>query len=231
MSKDIKVSRERVMKILHRLVNPLVNLQIEGAENVPDTGGYVLATSHISRLDTVFLMLSTTRKDVVPMVAKDYEKAPFFGWFLNKLNVIWISREGYDFQAFREASSYLKSEWIVGLAPEGTRSTTGGLLEGKPGAALLAMKNKVKIIPAAVLGSADMMKNFLKLTKMKVKVIFGQPFDLPGMDEGGREKDFLDHATTEIMLRIAMLLPEERRGVYSDHPRLRVLLESQGLPK
>lgn len=231
MSKDIKVSRERVMKILRRVVNPLVNLQIEGAENVPDTGGYVLATSHISRLDTVFLMLSTTRKDVVPMVAKDYEKAPFFGWFLNKLNVIWISREGYDFQAFREASSYLKSEWIVGLAPEGTRSTTGVLLEGKPGAALLAMKNKVKIIPAAVLGSADMMKNFLKLTKMKVKVIFGQPFDLSGIDETGREKDFLEQATTEIMLRIAMLLPEERRGVYSDHPRLRVLLESQGLPK
>ena len=219
------------MKILRRVVNPLVNLQIEGAENVPDTGGYVLATSHISRLDTVFLMLSTTRKDVVPMVAKDYEKAPFFGWFLNKLNVIWISREGYDFQAFREASSYLKSEWIVGLAPEGTRSTTGVLLEGKPGAALLAMKNKVKIIPAAVLGSADMMKNFLKLTKMKVKVIFGQPFDLSGIDETGREKDFLEQATTEIMLRIAMLLPEERRGVYSDHPRLRVLLESQGLPK
>ena len=81
MSKDIKVSRERVMKILRRVVTPLVNLQIEGAENVPDTGGYVLATSHISRLDTVFLMLSTTRKDVVPMVAKDYEKAPPLGGF------------------------------------------------------------------------------------------------------------------------------------------------------
>ena len=231
MSKEKEVSRERLMPILHRLVNILVNLQIEGGDNVPDTGGYVLATSHISRLDSVFLLLSTTRKNVIPMVAKDYEKAPFFGWFLNKIGVIWLSREGYDFQAFREASSYLKSGGIVGLAPEGTRSTTGGLLEGKPGAALLAMKNKVKIIPAAVLGSADMVKSFLKLRKMNVKVIFGQPFDLSGIDEGGREKDFLEQATTEIMLRIAMLLPEERRGVYSDHPRLRVLLESQGLPK
>jgi len=231
MSKEKEVSRERLMPILHRLVNILVNLQIEGGENVPDTGGYVLATSHISRLDSVFLLLSTTRKNVIPMVAKDYEKAPFFGWFLNKIGVIWLSREGYDFQAFREASSYLKGGGIVGLAPEGTRSTTGGLLEGKPGAALLAMKNKVKIIPAAVLGSADMVKSFLKLRKMNVKVIFGQPFDLSGIDESGREKDFLEQATTEIMLRIAMLLPEERRGVYSDHPRLRVLLESQGLPK
>lgn len=231
MSKEKEVSRERLMPILRRLVKILVNLQIEGGENVPDTGGYVLATSHISRLDTVFLMLSTTRKDVVPMVAKDYEKAPFFGWFLNKIGVIWLSREGYDFQAFREASSYLKSGGIVGLAPEGTRSTTGGLLEGKPGAALLATKNKVKVIPAAVLGSADMVKSFLKLRKMNVKVIFGQPFDLSGIDDNGREKDFLEQATTEIMLRIAMLLPEERRGVYSDHPRLRVLLESQGLPK
>ena len=231
MSKEKEVSRERLMPILHRLVNILVNLQIEGGENVPDTGGYVLATSHISRLDSVFLLLSTTRKNVIPMVAKDYEKAPFFGWFLNKIGVIWLSREGYDFQAFREASSYLKSGGIVGLAPEGTRSTTGGLLEGKPGAALLATKNKVKVIPAAVLGSADMVKNFLRFRKMNVKVIFGQPFDLSGIDEGGWEKDFLEQATTEIMLRIAMLLPEERRGVYSDQPRLRVLLESQGLPK
>jgi 1-acyl-sn-glycerol-3-phosphate acyltransferase len=229
MSKHPYVSRERVMRLLRRLVNCLVNLEVEGGKHIPDTGGYVLATSHISRLDTPFLMLSTSRKDVVGMVARDYEKAPFFGWFLNKLGVIWISRTGYDFQAFREASSYLKSGGVVGLAPEGTRSADGKLLEGKPGAALLAMKNKVKVIPAAVLGSADMMKHFMKFTRMQVKVIFGQPFELPHLDEAGSEKDILEQATTEIMVRIAMLLPEERRGMYADHPRLRVLLESQGL--
>lgn len=227
MAPEISVSREKVMQLLRGVLSGLVDLQVEGSENIPEHGGYVLATSHISRLDTPFLMLSTSRKDVVGMVARDYERAPFFGWFLNKLGVIWISREGYDFQAFREATTFLRNGGIVGLAPEGARSKDGKLMEGKPGAALLAMKSKVQVLPAAVLGSADMMKRFVKLKKMQVKVIFGKPFSLPQPVDGQNEKSILDQATTEIMLRIAALLPEERRGYYADHPNLKVLLRSQ----
>lgn len=227
MAADILVSRERVMNFLRWVVDRLVNLEVEGKYNVPKEGGFVLATSHISRLDTPFLMLATHRKDVVGMVAREYERAPFFGWFLNKLGVIWISREGYDFKAFRQASAFLKKGGIVGLAPEGTRSKDGKLMQGKPGTTLLALKTKAQVIPAAVLGSADMAKRFLKLRKMQVKVIFGKPFDLPQPTEGQSEKDILELATTEIMLRIAALLPEERRGFYADHPKLRVLLDPQ----
>ena len=100
-------------------------------------------------------------------------------------------------------------------------------MEGKPGAVLLAMKNKVSIIPAAVLGSADMVKCFLKLKKMQVKIIFGQPFDLPQAAEGQNEKEILELGVTEMMCQIAALLPEERRGYYQNHPRLKVLLAAQ----
>ncbi len=54
---------------------------------------------------------------------------------------------------------------IVGLAPEGTRSKDHKLMQGKPGTTLLALKTKAQVIPAAVLGSADMMNRFLKLKK------------------------------------------------------------------
>jgi len=212
------------MKIMRAVFKLIADVEVVGNENIPEHGGYVLATSHISRLDTPFLMMATKRKDVVGMVARDYQNAPFIGWFLNKLGVIWISREGYDFQAFRQASSFLKKGGIVGLAPEGTRSKDGQLLEGKPGTVLLALKNKVQVIPATVLGSADMVKRFLKLKKMQVKVIFGKPFDLSQPTEGQSEKDVLDLATTEVMVQIARLLPEERRGFYRDHPMLKVLL-------
>lgn len=212
------------MKIMRAVFKLIADVEVVGNENIPENGGYVLATSHISRLDTPFLMMATKRKDVVGMVARDYQNAPFIGWFLNKLGVIWISREGYDFQAFRQASSFLKKGGIVGLAPEGTRSKDGQLLEGKPGTVLLALKNKVQVIPATVLGSADMVKRFLKLKKMQVKVIFGKPFDLSQPTEGQSEKDVLDLATAEVMVQIARLLPEERRGFYRDHPMLKVLL-------
>ncbi|MDD2521720.1 MAG: lysophospholipid acyltransferase family protein [Anaerolineaceae bacterium] len=227
MSTHEWVSRERVMKFLRSIFGVLANIEVIGGENIPDQGAFVLATSHISRLDTPFLMMSTTRKDVVGMVASNYKHAPFIGWFLSKLGVIWIDRDGYDFKAFREASAYLKKGGIVGLAPEGRRSKDGQLLEGKPGTVLLALRNKAQVIPAAVLGSADMMKRLLKLKKMQVKVIFGKPFDLPRPEEEQNGKDILELATTEIMCRIAALLPEERRGFYRDHQRLKVLLAAQ----
>ncbi|MCK9246096.1 MAG: 1-acyl-sn-glycerol-3-phosphate acyltransferase [Anaerolineaceae bacterium] len=227
MQVNWSASRERVMKLLRSVFNVISNVEVIGQENIPASGGYVLATSHVSRLDTLFLMLSSPRKDIVGMVAREYQKAPFFGWFLEKLGVIWITRGGYDFQAFREASAFLKKGGIVGLAPEGSRSRNGQLMEGKHGTVLMAIKNKVQVIPAAVIGSADMMKRFLRLKKMQVKVIFGKPFDLPQPEEGQSEKNVLDLATTEVMCRIAMLLPEDRRGFYRDHPRLQVLLAEQ----
>ncbi len=214
------MERKRVMKLLHFLADRLIDLKVTGGENIQDGKAYVVATSHISRLDTPFLMLSTHRQDIIAMVAREYQKAPFFGWFLDKLGVIWISRDGYDLGAFREASRSLKKRWIVGLAPEGTRSKTQQLLEGKPGAALLAIRNQVEVIPTAVLGSTEVIQSLLRLRKAKVEVRFGKPFLLPQVGDERTNKARLQQATDEIMCRIALLLPEDRRGFYADHPRL-----------
>ena len=223
MPPDTFGARERALNVLRSIARIVADVEVVGSENVPDQGAYVLTTSHISRLDTPLLMLSTSRKDIIGMVATDYQNSPF-GGILKKLGVIWINREGYDFEAFRDASAFLRKGGIVGLAPEGRRSKDSQLLEGKPGAVLLAMKNKVAVIPAAVLGSADMAKSFLKLKKMQVKVIFGKPFELPQPEEGQNEKEILELGVTEMMCQIAALLPEERRGFYRNHPRLKVLL-------
>lgn len=221
------MDRQRIMKILHHLADRLVNLKIVGAENVQDGIPYVLATNHISRLDLPFLMLSTQRQDVIAMVAREYEKAPFFGWFLNKLGVIWISRGGYDLGAFREASNRLKKGWIVGIAPEGTRSKTRQLLQGKPGASLLAIRNHVQVIPAAVLGTTEVMQSILRLKKAQIEVRFGKPFMLSPTSDERTNKNRLQQATDEIMCRIALLLPEECRGFYANHPHLLELQAEQ----
>lgn len=225
------MERQRVMKVLHYIVDRLVALKVIGSENVQDGTAYIVATSHISRLDTPFLMLSTHRQDIIAMVAREYEKAPFFGWFLNKLGVIWISRDGYDLSAFREASIHLKNNWIVGIAPEGTRSKTQKLLEGKPGAALLAIRNQVKVIPTAVIGSTNVFQSILRLKKAQVEVRFGKPFMLSQVHDEKTTKDRLQQATDEIMCHIALLLPEERRGFYANHPRLKELQAEHNTPQ
>ena len=220
-----------MMKVLRYLVGRLVDLKIVGSESVQDGVAYIVATSHISRLDTPFLMLSTHRQDIIAMVAREYEKAPFFGWFLNKLGVIWISRDGYDLEAFREASVHLKRKWIVGIAPEGTRSKTQQLLQGKPGAALLAIRNQVQVIPTVVLGSTNVFQSILHLKKAQVEVRFGTPFVLPQVQDEKTTKDRLQQATDEIMCHIALLLPEDHRGFYANHPRLKELQAEKDTPQ
>ncbi|MFZ3070573.1 MAG: lysophospholipid acyltransferase family protein [Anaerolineaceae bacterium] len=220
------MQRETIMNVIKFLLEKLSDLRVDGDERLPDSGGYIVATNHISRLDTPFLMLSTARKDVIGMIAKEYQRIPFFRWVLSSMEVIWVSREEYDFAAFRSAVDYLKHGWVVGMAPEGTRSKDGTLITGKPGVALLAKKAGVQIVPAAITGSADMAKRLSHFKKMNVHVRFGKAFSLPVSKEG-EGRDYLVQATDEIMCQIGALLPEARRGVYANHPRLKVLLAHQ----
>jgi len=222
--------REKILNLIRKLVKALVNLRVEGYENVPETGAFILVTNHIYRLDTPFLMLSTTRRDTIGMVGDSYRKIPFFRWLLDAIGVICVNREEYDFAAFRQAADYLKRGWIVGIAPEGTRSKTGSLKQGKPGTALLVRKTGALLVPAAVTGSEEMASRFLRLRKMEVLVRFGAPFQLPQPEAGEDNKAWLEKATKEIMCRIAALLPVERRGAYADNPRVsQILVETQAL--
>ncbi len=214
-------------KALRGIMNALVDLRVEGLEHVPESEGSLVTTSHISRLDTPFLMFATPRNDTIGMVADEYQRFLPFRWILNGIKVIWVSRSEYDFSAFRESLAFLKNDWIVGIAPEGTRSRDGRLLEGKPGAALLARRAGVKIVPAIVSGSTEMFSRLLRLRKMRVLVRFGKAFSLPQQDEAEDNKAWLERATDEIMARIAILLPPERRGFYAQHPKVLQLLEAE----
>ena len=224
------MERKQVYNLLCGLIRKVSELKVIGHENVPPSGPALVVISHISRLDTPFIFCTGGRMDVIPMVAREYKNTFFLGWILNMIRVIWITRGSYDFDAFREAKDYLNKGWIVGLAPEGSRSRDGLLHEGKPGSALLAYKMDVPILPAAVTGTDTMSKAFLSLRKMRVTVEFGRTFRLP--DRNGLEnKVWLKQATDEIMCHIAAILPPERRGFYKDYPRVQEIIAEQQLPK
>ncbi len=224
------MERKQVYNLLCGLIRKVSELKVIGHENVPPSGPALVVISHISRLDTPFIFCTGGRMDVIPMVAREYKNTFFLGWILNMIRVIWITRGSYDFNAFREAKDYLNKGWIVGLAPEGSRSRDGLLHEGKPGSALLAYKMDVPILPAAVTGTDTMSKAFLSLRKMRVTVEFGRTFRLP--DRNGLEnKVWLKQATDEIMCHIAAILPPERRGFYKDYPRVQEIIAEQQLPK
>lgn len=207
------------------LVRTLTKFQVENKDNVPLQGAALLTTNHLSRLDTPLLLAITEREDLVGIIAKKYQKMPFFKWILEKVAImVWMDRERTDFSALRTAIDHLREGRIVGIAPEGTRSRKStGLLEGKQGAALMVGRASVSIIPAGIIGSEKINANFLRLRRPPVMIRVGEPYTLPPMDMEDRQ-GWLTRSTVEIMCRIAMLLPPEYRGYYADHPRLEELL-------
>ena len=217
------ISRDDLLNIIQKLIDKFCNQKIYNAEIPESLNGALLVTNHISRLDVVFLMLSTKRKDVIALTASNYRRALFFGTILKKLGVIWLDRGESDFKAMRETADYLKKGWIVGLAPEGRRSRSQ-LIKAKPGAVLIAMKTGVPIIPVGLVGTADMGKAIRKWRKMDVTIKFGEAFYLPEQEENEHNRDYVERALDEIMCRIAVLIPEEQRGFYANHPRLKSLL-------
>jgi 1-acyl-sn-glycerol-3-phosphate acyltransferase len=114
---------------------------------------------------------------------------------------------------------------VVTLAPEGTRSPTGALIQGWDGASYIAAKAGLPIVPVGATGTRDkeVVERLKHFKRLEVTVKVGPSFSLPSLDNLNRDQQ-LEAYTEEIMCRIAAELPESYRGSYADHPRLKQLL-------
>jgi 1-acyl-sn-glycerol-3-phosphate acyltransferase len=220
------MKRETLRKIMVGLLNFLARVEYSGTEYLPLEGGLIVATNHMSRVDTLLLFINPARKDITALVADKYKKYPVFGWMMDVGGVIWLDRDKADFGAFRMASEWITTKGIaMGIAPEGTRSPTGMLQQGKPGIVLLAQKTGVPIVPVGIAGTENFFRDMLRLRRPKVCLNFGPAFHLPPLDRTNRDES-LKQSTDEIMARIAALLPPQYWGYYKDHPRVKELLAS-----
>jgi 1-acyl-sn-glycerol-3-phosphate acyltransferase len=213
---------------LARLVVQLATrLEIQGLENLPESGSFVIASNHLGRLDPAMAYCILNQKDIIMLVAEKYREIPLVPWLVKLLDGIWVDRFNADMGAVRQALARLRKGGVLVLAPEGTRSKTGGLVRGWPGAGYLATKAGVPIVPVALVGTEDkaVVSNLRRLRRSPVLACAGKPFTLPAVPHKEREA-VLEAYTDEIMCHIAALLPTSYRGVYSDHPRLIELLSS-----
>jgi 1-acyl-sn-glycerol-3-phosphate acyltransferase len=194
-----------------------------GLEYVPREGAAILAINHLGSLDTPLVYMVVNREDLTGWVADKYRSTPFIPTGVKWLDGIWLDREGIDISAIKAAHTYLKEGRMLGIAPEGTRSHTGALIEGKNGVAYLAANTGTAIIPAAITGTESVNETWQRLRRPRLTVRFGESFNLPPLKRATREMA-LQQGTDEVMCRIAALLPPTYRGIYADHPRLKVLL-------
>ncbi len=217
------MTRDTLRTLLYRLFRFLTQTRVVGGENLPAQGAFILATNHMSRLDVPLLFVTTYRNDLIALVADSYKSNPLFAWMVQTSGSIWIDRAKADFSAVRAGLNFLKSGGVLGIAPEGTRSREGTLIQAKNGVALLAEKARVPIIPVAISGTEIGVKRLMQLRRPHFAVCYGKPFVLPPIDREHREEG-LQANTDEIMCRIAALLPPQYHGFYAHHPRLKELL-------
>lgn len=209
-----------ILKLIFHLCS---RVEVIGQENVPATGGVLLAVNHMSRIDPPLIYILLKRKDATVLAADKYKKYPFFRTLINAVNGIWINREEADIDALRAARDYLRAGGLLGIAPEGTRSRVGSLIRAKTGVAYLADKAGVPIVPVAISGTETAVRQLLRFRRPHIRVHFGKPFTLPPIERRNRE-ECLRRNTDEIMCRIAAMLPPKYWGVYADHPRLAEIL-------
>ena len=225
MKEHQSMKKKSLLQLIRFLIRNLTKFNVIHQEYIPQSGSLLMTCNHLSRLDTPIAMSITDRNDLVAIVAKKYQEKTIFKWLLDKMGtMVWMDREKIDFAAVREALDYLRHGVIVGIAPEGTRSRDAqGLMEGKQGAALLAANGSTLILPVGIYGSENINSYFARLRRPPVTVRVGKPYYLPEMVREDRQ-EWLKRSTDEIMCRIAALLPEEYRGYYANHPRLKELL-------
>ncbi len=204
-----------VVRLLLRLV---ARHEVIGLENVPKAGPYLVVTNHLGLADPVVILAALPVKSRV-LAGSTWRIHPLFGPLLSSMGAIWVRRGEVDRLALRQAAEVLQQGGILGLAPEGTRSRTGGLQKGKTGAAYLAARSGALILPVAVTGTERFFRDLLRLRRPAVTTVIGAPFRLPPSDDRLRSQD-LETYTDLIMLQLARLLPERYRGVYANDPRL-----------
>jgi 1-acyl-sn-glycerol-3-phosphate acyltransferase len=210
--------------IIRFMMKLITRIEVHGIEKLP-AGNVIIAANHLGRLDTAVLLCVLDREDIIMPIAEKYKNHPIFGAIGRAANGIWLNRFEADHSALRKILERMKQGGLLVIAPEGTRSKTEAMQEGKMGVAFLASKSGYPILPVAVTGTEDrgVAENLKRLRKTKIVVRAGDMFNIEIPKGKGRE-EAMREATDEIMCRIGAILPEKYRGVYADHPRLKELL-------
>lgn len=215
--------RHLMAHVFHFLFWLLSDLKIEGREKLPTDRPFILVLNHLHLLDAPLMYACVHHLKILALVGISHRENRFMRTVIDTAGAIWLRRDGNDMPAIRVVLDALKQGYAIGIAPEGTRSRVGHLIEAKEGAAFLASNANVPIYPIGLSGTTKVVPAWKRLGRARVHVRVGDPFnlkDIPVADRSQRLKTWTD----EIMCRIAALLEPDLRGFYADHPRLLELL-------
>ncbi|MBI4654842.1 MAG: 1-acyl-sn-glycerol-3-phosphate acyltransferase [Nitrospirae bacterium] len=172
--------------IIRIIVHINGGFHVEGKGNIPFKGGVIIASNHISYLDPPLIGAALLRRATF-MARRGLFNIPLLGWYIKHF-AIPVDREKTLPSTIKEAVRRLKNGEAIVLFPEGRRSETGELLEGRKGVGLIACKGNAAVIPTLIVGTDKVLPVGGKwFRRAKVSVIFGKPLYFHDTIEGGHE--------------------------------------------
>lgn len=167
----------------------LFNFRIHGAENVPPSGGVVLACNHVSFLDPHAIGAGCPREACF-LARKTLFKNTLQSALLHSWNVVPVDLSGKpDITGLKALMDRLRRGYAVTLFPEGTRTYDGSFQEAKPGVGLLVAKAGVPVVPVRLFGAYEVWPRNQKLPRRgQVDIMFGKPVYYNAMIADARAK-------------------------------------------
>jgi 1-acyl-sn-glycerol-3-phosphate acyltransferase len=221
--------------VLGPLLRMIFRPWVQGLSNVPETGGAILASNHLSFSDSIFLPLAVDRK--VTFLAKaDYftgrgAKGRLTAAFFRLADQLPIDRSGgrASDAALRTGLRVLNQGNLLGIYPEGTRSPDGRLYRGKTGVARMALEAGVPVLPVAMVGTAEAQPIGRRIPKVvRIGVRIGRPLDFSRYEGMEEDRFVLRSITDEIMYELMQLSGQEYVDVYAAAMKERLAAAKKG---
>ncbi|MFF1634867.1 lysophospholipid acyltransferase family protein [Leifsonia sp. NPDC058248] len=193
-----------------------------GLENVPATGAVILASNHLSFIDSIFLPLVVDRH--VSFLAKSdyFTRRGFKGWmtktFMRATGQIPIDRSGgkASEDSLNTGLAVLARGEILGIYPEGTRSPDGKLYRGRTGVARMILEGEVPVVPVAMVDTEKIMPIGTRIPKVgRIGIVIGAPIDFSRFEGMEGDRFILRSVTDQIMYELHALGEQEYVDVYA----------------
>ena len=188
------------------LLIALTRWRVEGKENVPKKGPLIIVANHMTYVDPPLLGASVPRK-ITFMAKKELFRPSLMAIVLRAYGAFPIRRDKLDMEALRYAFEVLNKGQVLGMFPEGKRSSPYHLQEMEPGTAFIAARSGVPIIPVGISGSEQVKGLGFILHRPCITVRIGRSFTLPTGESSKSSRHRLSQHSDLIMKRIAELLP------------------------
>jgi 1-acyl-sn-glycerol-3-phosphate acyltransferase len=185
------------------------HFEIKGQKNIPRKGALLVSSNHMSLMDPPVVGVSLGRITIF-MAKEELFRSRFSGYFIARFGAFPVHRGRFDREAIRHAEQILSKGQALVMFPEGHRRGNEGYApEGFLGAALIATRAKVPVLPIGLTGTGDIKGWKWLLKRPRITVNIGAPFRLDATGEGSNRAQ-LEQATKTIMQHIYDLLPDDR---------------------